>query len=138
MVVHDGAQASRALRVAASAGRPVLLLSPEAASASLGAGYVAAMVGTAGTAVPGARFQAMLDCGMAAGDALAALRAGWRLLRLDASPPAQARIAAIAAALDATVLRDRPPALDLGDPAAAVDDAALARWIASPSPPGPG
>jgi hypothetical protein len=56
----------------------------------------------------------VLDCADSPGHALAALRAGMRLLVLDPACPAFAAVAGAAAELGAEVWPTRPPALDLG------------------------
>lgn len=111
VVAHDTAQATAALRLAGPRG--VLLLSAPGAAGSLGAGWFLAMARQAAEAVPGVPHQAGLDCGDAPGHALAALRAGARLLILDPACPAFAAVAAAAAETGARVWTARPPALDL-------------------------
>jgi hypothetical protein len=68
----------------------------------------------------------ILDCGAAAGFAMAALRTGQRQLVLGPACPAFAAVAAAAARLDAVALTTRPPALDLAEPGAA---RRLAGWV---------
>jgi len=59
----------------------------------------------------------LLDCADASGQALAALRIGLRHLILTPDAPGRARVAKIVADLNGTLLPERPPALDLADPA---------------------
>lgn len=124
MVVRSAAEARGAVDVA---GRGlVLLLSAPGAAGFLGPGAWRALVQAAGDA-PDA-----LCCGDAAGDALAALRAGCRILVLDHRLPAFATMAAAAAEAGALLLPARPPALDLreldlGRPGGR---AKLADWLA--------
>lgn len=118
VVVHDAAQAAAALRLAGPAG--VLLVSAPGAAGSLGAawflGLVAAAAAEAARQRPGPLppFHAVLDCADGPGQALAALRAGARLLVLDPACPAFGQVAGAAAEAGATVWQARPaPALDL-------------------------
>jgi hypothetical protein len=135
VVVHDAAGARAALALAAPRG--VLLLSAPGAAGSLGAAWFLALVRRAAAdAAPGAPpHWAALDCADDPGPALAALRAGARLLVLDPACPAFAAVAAAAAEAGATVWPARPaPALDLRDldlrrPAGR---ARLAAWLARP------
>lgn len=123
VLVLDADQARAAL-----AAGPALLLSAEGAAGTLGPLLWRAMIAeaAAGRAVVDA-----LCCAAAAGDALAALRAGCRLIVLRGDCPGFARVAAIAAELDATVLPERPEALDLRglDLRRPAGRAILARWL---------
>ena len=83
LIVHDREHAIAALRAAREAGVRVRLATAPGAAAYAGAGYLKAVIDAAAAAVPEARFEAVIDCGADAGHALAALRAGWRLLRSD-------------------------------------------------------
>jgi len=90
------------------------------------------MVSTAIADCPDAPVNPVLDCGSMPGYALAALRHGVKTIRYDGA--SFDAIVEIAAQHGATVLRDRPPSLDLGDLAAGRDDeAAFAdacrRWL---------
>lgn len=138
VVVHDAAGAAAALALAGPRG--VLLLSAPGAAGSLGAGWFLAMVARAAggslRTAAGGPVEAALDCGDSPGQALAALRAGARLLVLDGACPAHAGVAAAAAELGARVLPARPgPALDLRgiDPARPAGRARLAAWLAGAS-----
>jgi hypothetical protein len=126
LVVRAAAEARAALAVAGP-GRALLLSAPGAAG-FLGPLSWRALVEAAGDA-PDA-----LCCGDAAGDALAALRAGCRILVLDGALPGFATLAGAAAEVGALLLPARPPALDLREldlrrPAAR---AKLADWLAQP------
>ncbi|NKC34372.1 hypothetical protein HEQ75_26210, partial [Roseomonas sp. BU-1] len=72
-----------------------------------------------------------LCCAGAAGDALAALRAGCRILVLDAACPGFAAVQGAAAASGALLLPARPPALDLAglQLGRAQARAKLAEWL---------
>jgi hypothetical protein len=131
IVVRGVAEAAAGLRVAA--GRPVLLLSAPGAAGILGAAAWRALVAQAESLVPGAPVQDALCCGDAPGLALAALRAGCRLLVLDGCCPAFAQVAAAAGEAGARLLPERPSAfdlagLDLGKPGGR---AKLALWLAA-------
>lgn len=133
VVVHDAAGAAAALALAGPRG--VLLLSAPGAAAGLGPAWFLGMVAraAAGQALTPGPVEAALDCGDAPGHALAALRAGARLLVLDGACPAHAAVAAAAAERGARVLPARPaPALDLRgiDPARPGGRARLAAWLA--------
>ncbi|GAA0567297.1 hypothetical protein GCM10009416_01640 [Craurococcus roseus] len=121
VVAHTPGQARAALGLAEPA-RGVLLLSAPAAAGNIGAAWFLALVAQAAegldAAAPGERppppHWAALDCGNAPGFALAALRAGVRLLVLDPAVPAFPAVAAAAAEIGGEVWPERPPALDLG------------------------
>lgn len=112
VVVHGLAEAAAALGLAGPRG--VLLLSAPGAAGSLGPGWFLAIVAAAAAAHPGVPHRAALDCADAPGPALAALRAGLRLLVLDPGCPAFAAVAGAAAACGAEIWPARPAALDLG------------------------
>lgn len=103
-----------------------LLLSAPGAAGFLGPGAWRALAAQA----PG--WPDALCCGDAAGDALAALRAGCRLLVLDATCPAFAAVAGAAAELGATLLPARPEALELDviDLRRPTGRSRLADWLA--------
>jgi hypothetical protein len=109
IVVHGLDQARTALAL----GQPVTLLSGAGAGSYAGCGWWRALVTASGTDGPD-----ILDCGHAPGRAMEALRAGCCLVVLDPSVPAFSLIESRAAAIGAALLRSRPPALDLADPAA--------------------
>lgn len=119
VVAHTPAQARAALGLA-EPGRGVLLLSAPAAAGNIGAAWFLALVAQAAAGLdadgerPMPAHWAALDCGNAPGFALAALRAGVRLLVLDPAVPAFAAVAAAAAEVGGEVWPERPPALDLG------------------------
>jgi hypothetical protein len=130
VVVMNVAEARAAL-----AAGPVLLLSIEAAAGSLGPRGWLALVAAAAAGRPVLH---ALCCGSAPGHALAALRAGQRLIVLDRAVPAFDQVLAAAAQIGAAILPARPPALalrriDLRKPAGQV---ILARWLAGMDPAG--
>lgn len=101
-------------RAALQPGRPVTLLSGVGAASYAGCGWWRALVTASGTTGPD-----ILDCDDAPGRVMAALRVGCRLIVLDPAVPAFALLRARAAAIGATLLAVRPPALDLGERGAA-------------------
>ena len=114
-------------KLAVAAG-PVTLLSARGAALYAGCGWWRALVEASGTAGPD-----VLDCADAPGRAMEALRAGCKLIVLDAALPATPLVAARAAAAGATLLTMAPPALDLAAPGAA---RRLAAWLLRDSLPG--
>jgi hypothetical protein len=136
VTVHGLADARAAL--AAAGPRGVLLLSAPNAGGFAGPAWFAGVVAAAAAAHPGVAHDAALDCGDRAGRALAALRAGLRLVVLDGACPAFAAVAAAAAEASARLLADRPPSLDLGglDLRRRADRARLAAWLAMEAPSG--
>lgn len=112
VVVHGLAEATVALAEAGPDG--VLLLSARGAAGSLGPGWFLTILAAAAAAHPDVPHRAALDCADQPGHALAALRAGVRLLVLDPDCPAFAPVAGAAAEVGAEVWPAPPPALDLG------------------------
>jgi len=129
LVVRDAAEATAALALSGS--REVLLLSAPGAAGFLGAGGWRALVAAAARQAPGAPFRDALCCAAAPGLALAALRAGCRLLVLDGACDAFGQVAGAASQLGATLLPARPAALDLSalDLAAPHGRRILAAWL---------
>ena len=134
MVVHGREQAEWALRVAA--GRPVLLVSAPGAALNAGPGWFKAVLDQAAAAFPDATVHAVLDCAAAPGAALAALRAGFKLVVFDLTHPAAASVLGAAAEAGAEVLGARPAALDLGmlDPRRRDDERRIAALFATVPP----
>lgn len=130
LVVRGDAEATAALALAGR--RPVLLLSAPGAAGFLGAQGWRALVARATAAAQGAPFQDALCCAGAPGLALAALRAGCRMLVLDGACPGFAAVAGATAEAGAVLLAGRPPALDLTrlDLARPGGQARLAAWLA--------
>lgn len=134
VVVHGRAQAEWALRVAA--GRPVLLVSAPGAALNAGPGWFKAVLEQAAAEHPDARLHAALDCAAAPGAALAALRAGFKLVIFDLGHPAAASVLGAAAEAGAEVLGIRPEALDLGtlDPRRRDDERRISALFATVPP----
>ncbi|WP_192884599.1 hypothetical protein [Paramagnetospirillum kuznetsovii] len=82
----------------------VTLVSPPAAAGWQGIGWWLATVDALARQCPDQAFDAVLDCGAAPGHALAALRAGVKAVRLDASPETLRAVGEIATALGSTLL----------------------------------
>ena len=127
VVVHGLDQARAALRP----GRPITLLSARGAALYAGCGWWRALVTAAqadapAVVVPAVVVHDILDCADAPGAAMAALRIGQLVLILDADCPAFAAVAAAAATLGASVLAERPQALDLTERGA---ETRLAAWL---------
>lgn len=83
--------------LAAADGEPCRLHSPPGAAGQHGVGWWLALVRILGEEFPGRPFEAVLDCGDAPGLALAAIRAGVPLVRVEGiTPEARAGLADIA------------------------------------------
>src|SRR5688500_11010161 len=82
VVVHSLSQAKAAVAVAAQSRASIELISPAAASATMGVGYFHALVDLARRSAPAAAIVATIDCGDAPGHALAALRCGLKRIVL--------------------------------------------------------
>ncbi len=106
-------------RVALAERAPVTLLSAPGAALFAGCAAWGALALAARAEAPDVPAPDILDCADAAGQALAALRIGQHILVLAADSPGREAVAAIAAACGASLLADRPAALDLGRPGAA-------------------
>jgi hypothetical protein len=120
-------------RLALSGGRPVTLLSAPGAALYAGCGWWRALVRHACDQVSGVAVADILDCGDGAGQALAALRIGQRLLVLSPGASGWDAVAAIAAGQGGEVLRQAPPALDLAQRGAT---RRLPLWLGMPTAPG--
>ncbi len=116
-----------ALAAARASGRAVTLVVPADVVATLGPMAVRAMLDAAQTAVPGAPFRVLADCGDAPGLALNALRHRIDGLILNASPEVFGRLRDIARASGAVLIDRAPSMLDL----TATDDpeSACRIWI---------
>jgi len=128
VVVHSLADA----RVVLACGRPVTLLSGEAAALYAGCAWWRALVAAARTEFPLLPIRDLLDCADASGQALAAVRIGLLHLILAPDAPGRARVAAIVAGLGGALLAERPPALDLAEPGS---HRRLHEWVRARSDP---
>ena len=134
VVIHGHAQALAALqaavqvrsRVGGEACVGLLLLSAPAAAGFLGPPWWAALTASLRPTMQAAGAVEMLDCGDAAGRAMEALRIGLRRLILSPECPQHRAVLARAAALGATLVAQRPEALDLAERGA---ERRLAAWL---------
>jgi delta 1-pyrroline-5-carboxylate dehydrogenase len=116
IIVYTLAHAIGALKAAARAARPAILLSAPDAGIYAGPGWFGAIIEAAREAVPGARFSALLDCGDRPGAALAAIRAHIEGVIFTGRTDVGHRLADLAAQHGVRLVTDRPAAgLDLGD-----------------------
>ncbi|WP_051341191.1 hypothetical protein [Azospirillum halopraeferens] len=116
--IHGPDDARAALAAARALGMGVALCAPPGA----GALWLRRVAERAASGYPDVPVAAVLDCGDRAGEAQGALAAGVRHLLFRGSPAAADRLADIAAASGAVVLRALPEPLDLRgarDPVAA-------------------
>jgi hypothetical protein len=129
-IIHGLDDARAVLAAAAETGRPVALWSAPGAAAYLGALLFGEIIKTAMAECPGVDAIGVLDCGQDAGYALAAVRHGIRFLRTDLPPDTLARVADIAGQSGATIVGQRPQALNLADCPEPV--AACRTWLSEP------
>jgi fructose/tagatose bisphosphate aldolase len=113
IVIHGIGHARAALAAAEAEGVPVTLLSASGAAAYAGAAWFEQVIALAARDHPDARWDAVLDCGVRAGDAMAALRHGLKAIRFTGKARERAKITALARRYGATVEAPRGPALDL-------------------------
>jgi len=126
--VHGLGDAMRAASVAHELGVPITLFSAPHAVASMGPAWFRDMVRELERSCPDLDVEAVLDCGDAAGYALAALRSGVKLIRFSGNPSAARKIADIAGTCGARLVRRPSRILDARrEPDA---DAALRKWLA--------
>lgn len=134
IVVHSFAHARAALAAATALDTPVVLLSAPGASLYAGPAWFREIVEQACAATAARRgVTALLDCGDRAGDVLAAYRCGVKGVIFTGREDVAARLAALAEAHDAILLRDRPSARDLLDEADA--EAACRIWLSNATSP---
>lgn len=82
ILVRDWKQTEAALRAARALGTAPVLLTPENAAATYGAGYLGALQARAREEFPDVAFTLIVDCGDTPGYALACLRAGVRTISM--------------------------------------------------------
>src|SRR6516165_7252833 len=82
VLVRDWRQVKAALTAARESGAAPILLTPENAAATYGAGYLAALQERAHREFPDVDFSLIVDCGQTPGYALACLRAGVRRISM--------------------------------------------------------
>lgn len=108
IVVHSASEARAALEAARRDGIAITLQSPPAAAGYHGIGWWLALTERLAEESPGVVFEAVLECGTAAGFALEALRAGVKTVRVDAPSQAMAALKSMAASLGGKVLEPAP------------------------------
>ena len=115
IVVHSLAHATAALKAAARAGRPVVLISAPGAGGYVGPGWFRELVAAAREAVPEASFSSWLDCGDDIGAALAAVRSEIEGVVFTGRADVARRLADIARQHGVRLVTEHPAAvLDLG------------------------
>lgn len=102
VLVRDWRQTKAALATARESGAAPILLTPENAAATYGAGYLAALQERARLEFPDVAFTLIVDCGDTPGYALACLRAG--VAKISMSPHNE-KIADIARQMGAELVR---------------------------------
>ena len=111
--IHGLTHLRAALAAGAETGRPIVALSGIGASGFAGAGWFKALIDQGRQEFPDLPMTAILDCADRAGDVPAALKRGITHIVFTGHPKAASRLQDIAAQMGATILLERPPALDL-------------------------
>ena len=127
--VYGLADAMRAGAVAHELGQAIRLFSAPDAVAGMGPAWFRNIVSELERAYPALDVEAVLDCGDAAGYALAALRSGVKIIRFSGNPSAASKIKDIAGTHGARLERNPSRILDTRGEKDA--DAALRRWLAT-------
>ncbi|MEM7225029.1 MAG: hypothetical protein AAF495_18775 [Pseudomonadota bacterium] len=128
VIVHSLAQAKAALAAARELNCALTLASAPGASATVGVRWFQAVAQEAGAAYPEVVLRAEIDCADRPGEALAALRCGFKSVRFSGKPAVAAKLKAIAAQQGAEIVTGRPKALDLLE--AADPERATRDWLA--------
>jgi hypothetical protein len=102
ILVRDWRETEAALRAARSEGTAPTLITPPGAASFQGAGYFRALQDRARREFPDVPFKLIVDCGDAAGHALACLRAGVKLIAME---PPNDKVADIARQMGAELVR---------------------------------
>lgn len=113
VIIHGLDHARAAVSAAAALGVPVRLRGAPGAAGYAGAMWFGEIVAMARAEHPDAAVEASLDCGDQAGTALAALRQGAEMIRIEGPKAVRDKVAAIAAQYGAAIDTDRREALDL-------------------------
>jgi hypothetical protein len=120
VVVLDWQQVKALLEAGGAGGRTLTLVTPRAAAETYGAGYLGALQDRADQEFPDVAFTLIVDCGDAAGYAMACLRAGVRTVSLQGAPEIVAKVADIARQKGAAVVERPAQPLDLAAALAAL------------------
>jgi len=115
IVVHDLSDALAALQAAKACACAVTLISGPDAAGYAGALWWQSLIEEALGQVPGLEVTAILDCGDAPGQVMAALRQGVGPLVFTGDEDSRARLSAMAEARGTKIRAKRPAALDLLD-----------------------
>ena len=102
ILVRDWRQTKAALEAARAEGTSPTLVTPHDAASFYGAGYLAALQDRARQEFPDVAFTLVVDCGDAAGHALACLRAGVKTISME---PINEKVADIARQMGAELVR---------------------------------
>jgi hypothetical protein len=102
IVVRDWPELEAALQKARADGTSPALTTSESAASFWGAGYLGALQTRAEREFPDVAFRLIVDCGDAAGHALACLRAGVKLISME---PPNDKVADIARQMGAELVR---------------------------------
>ena len=125
--VHGLGDAMLAGSVAHELGVAITLFSAPGAVASMGPAWFRGMVRKLERAYPDLDVEAVLDCGDAAGYALAALRSGVKIIRYSGNPSAARKLKDIAGTCGARLVKRPSRILDTRGEQDA--DAALRQWL---------
>ncbi len=113
VIVHDLPQALAALAAAQKLNQSIRLHTPPGAASCAGAGYFQKIAELAQRQYPDVDAVFILDCGTSTGQALGAIRTGWKHIRLEAKRATLAKVADIADQAGAILDDGKMPALDL-------------------------
>ena len=103
VIVYSLEQARAAIETGAGLGMPVTLMSARGMASFMGPLWFKALTEEAAVNHPEIVVTAVLDCAEEVGTVLAALRAGFKLVRFSGPEEARARLDDIARQMDATV-----------------------------------
>ena len=102
ILVRDWRSTEAALQGARANGTSPVLITPEGAASTHGAGYLGALQERAEKEFPDVAFELIVDCGDAPGHALACLRAGVKVISME---PPNPKVADIARQMGAELVR---------------------------------
>ncbi len=131
-IIHGVDDARAVLTAASPTGEPVALWSGPGAAAYIGAPMFREIIDAATSEFAAIDAIGVLDCGRDPGFALAAFRHGIEFVWVDFPPATLFRVANIARQTGATIIRKRPPALDLAGCTEPI--AACRNWLSKPRP----